>query len=86
VALALPVVSLPATDYDTGKASATHNKRPSHPTATVLPDTIGQSHLLKPASFKSAPAIVTLLKTKPVGRSSIKWAVDPFIVIQSIQS
>jgi hypothetical protein len=29
----------PTTDYDTGRASATHNKRPSHPTATVLPDT-----------------------------------------------
>jgi hypothetical protein len=43
VALALPVVWLPTTDYDTGKASATHIKRPSDPIASVLPDTIGQS-------------------------------------------
>jgi hypothetical protein len=43
--MALPVVWLRTMDYDTDKASATHIKRPSHPTATVLPDTIGLTEI-----------------------------------------
>ncbi len=43
MALALPVVCLPTTDKDTGKASATHNNRSCQLAATGLPDTRGQN-------------------------------------------